>query len=145
MNIRQLNKQEYGDAIELSLKVFIECGTNDFDNNGLNAFKDFIYNESLMNELTIFGAFDVNELIGIIGTKNNGQHISLFFINPKYHRKGIGCILFDYAYSNQKVTQITVNSSSFAVRFYESLGFTKTAEEQETNGLRYTPMIRIRE
>lgn len=145
MNIRQLNKQEYGDAIELSLKVFMECGTNDFDNNGLNAFKDFIYNESLMNELAIFGAFDDNELIGIIGTKNNGQHISLFFINPKYHRKGIGRILFDYAYLNQKVSPITVNSSSFAVRFYENLGFTKTAEEQENNGLRYTPMIRKRE
>lgn len=145
MNIRQLDKQEFGDAIELSLKVFMECGTNDFDHNGLNAFKDFIYNESLMNELTIFGAFDDNELIGIIGTKNNRQHISLFFINPKYHRKGIGSILFDYAYSNHKVTPITVNSSSFAVRFYENLGFTKTAEEQETNGLRYTPMIRIRE
>lgn len=36
-------------------------------------------------------------------------------------------------------------SLSFAVRFYESLGFTKTAEEQDTDGLRYTPMIRIRE
>lgn len=145
MNIRQLDKQEYGDAIELSLKVFMECGTNDFDDNGLSTFKDSIYNKSWMIELTIFGAFDDNELIGIIGTKNKGQHISLFFINPKYHRKGIGSILFDYAYLNQKADQITVNSSSFAVRFYESLGFTKTAEEQETDGLRYTPMIRIRE
>lgn len=145
MNIRQLNKQEYNEAIELSLKLFMECGTADFDNNGLNTFKSFIYNNSLMNELAIFGAFDGNALIGIMGTKKQGQHISLFFINPKYHRKGIGKRLFDYAYSNQTTAQITVNSSSFAVRFYESLGFMKTAEEQETDGLRYTPMIRIRD
>lgn len=142
MNIRQLNNREYNEAVELSLKVFMECGTTDFDDSGLNTFKDFIYNQSLMNELTIFGAFDDSELIGIIGTKNKGQHISLFFINPKYHRKGIGRSLFDYAYSNQTVAQITVNSSSFAVRFYENLGFTKAAEEQVTNGLRYTPMIK---
>lgn len=142
MNIRQLNNREYNEAVELSLKVFMECGTTDFDDSGLNTFKDFIYNKSLMNELTIFGAFDDSELIGIIGTKNKGQHISLFFINPKYHRKGIGRNLFDYAYSNQTVAQMTVNSSSFAVRFYENLGFTKAAEEQVTNGLRYTPMIK---
>lgn len=142
MNIRQLNNREYNEAVELSLKVFMECGTTDFDDSGLNTFKDFIYNKSLMNELTIFGAFDDSELIGIIGTKNKGQHISLFFINPKYHRKGIGRSLFDYAYSNQTVAQITVNSSTFAVRFYENLGFTKAAEEQVTNGLRYTPMIK---
>lgn len=142
MNIRQLNNREYNEAVELSLKVFMECGTTDFDDSGLNTFKDFIYNKSLMNELTIFGAFDDSELIGIIGTKNKGQHISLFFINPKYHRKGIGRLLFDYAYSNQTVAQITVNSSTFAVRFYENLGFTKAAEEQVTNGLRYTPMIK---
>lgn len=142
MNIRQLNNREYNEAVELSLKVFMECGTTDFDDSGLNTFKDFIYNKSLMNELTIFGAFDDSELIGIIGTKNKGQHISLFFINPKYRRKGIGRLLFDYAYSNQTVAQMTVNSSSFAVRFYENLGFTKAAEEQVTNGLRYTPMIK---
>lgn len=143
MNIRQLNNGEYNEAVELSLKVFMECGATDFDDSGLNTFKDFIYNKSLMNELTIFGAFDDSELIGIIGTKNKGQHISLFFINPQYHRKGIGRLLFDYAYSNQTVEQITVNSSSFAVRFYENLGFTKAAEKQVTNGLRYTPMIKM--
>lgn len=143
MNIRQLNKQEYGDAIELSLKVFMECGTNDFDINGSKTFMDFIYDKSIINELTFFGAFDNNELIGIIATKSKGQHISLFFINPNYHRQGVGRSLFEYAYSNQDVLVITVNSSSFAVRFYESLGFEKVVDEQETDGLRYTPMVKF--
>lgn len=143
MNIRELVNEEYNKAILLSLAVFTKCGTTDFNTNGLETFKKFIYNTELMNELTIFGAFDSNELIGIIGTKLNGTHISLFFINPDYHRKGIGRKLFNRAYADQIVEKITVNSSSYAVGFYESLGFSKTAEEQETDGLRYTPMIKM--
>lgn len=96
-----------------------------------------------MNELTIFRAFTNNVLIGIIGTKNRGSHISLFFIYPKFHRKGIGRQLFDFVYTNQPQMQITVNSSSYAVKFYESLGFSKTSEEQETDGLKYTPMNKV--
>jgi GNAT superfamily N-acetyltransferase len=143
MNIRELDNEEYDKAILLSLAVFTKCGTTDFTTNGLETFKKFIYNTELMNELTIFGAFDSNELIGIIGTKLNGTHISLFFINPDYHHKGIGRKLFNRAYADQIVEKITVNSSSYAVGFYESLGFSKTAEEQETDGLRYTPMIKM--
>ena len=142
MNIRKLNNEEYNKAILLSLVVFTKCETTDFNTNGLETFKKFIYNKQLMNELTIWGAFDDKQLICIIGTKLNGTHISLFFINPDYHRKGIGGELFNCAYANQIVEKITVNSSSYAVRFYESLGFSKAAEEQETDGLRYTPMIK---
>ena len=140
MNIRQLNNSEYDNAIALSLSVFTECGTADFDIQGLETFKSFIHNKELMDELTIFGAFDNDRLIGIIGTKNRGTHISLFFIHPNFHCRGIGKQLFDSAYAKQTGIQITVNSSSYAVKFYESLGFSKSSEEQETDGLKYTPM-----
>ena len=140
MTIRQLDNSEYGKATDLALDVFIECGSADFDAKGLQTFKSFIHNDGLMNELCMFGAFDNETLIGIIGTKNGGSHISLFFIHPKYHRRGIGRQLFDFVYANRPQMQITVNSSSYAVKFYESLGFSKTSEEQETDGLRYTPM-----
>ena len=48
--------------------------------------------------------------------------------------------MFDSVYADQLQMQITVNSSSYAVKFYESLGFSKTSEEQETDGFKYTPM-----
>lgn len=143
MKIRKLYISDHKEAIDLSLTVFMKCDKEDFNENGLETFKKFIYNTELMNELTILGAFDSNELIGIIGTKLNGAHISLFFIKPDYHHKGIGRKLFNRAYADQIVEKITVNSSSYAVGFYESLGFSKTAEEQETDGLRYTPMIKM--
>ena len=136
--IKQLDRSEYSDAIALSLRVFIECDGA----NGLETFKSFIYNEELMNELTIYGVFENKRLIGVMGTKNDSTHISIFFIDLEFQRKGIGKKLFEFAFMDQPSKQITVNSSSYAVRFYENIGFTKTTEEQNANGLRYTPMVR---
>ena len=35
---------------------------------------------------------------------------------------------------------ITVNSSRYAVSIYQNLGFIKTEEEKEQDGLKFTPM-----
>ena len=37
---------------------------------------------------------------------------------------------------------MTVNSSTYAVPFYKSLGFEQVQEPQITNGLKYVPMKR---
>ena len=54
MEIRQLPANEYDKALDLSLDVFIECGRKDFDEEGLETFKNFIYNKQLVNELTFY-------------------------------------------------------------------------------------------
>ena len=51
-----------------------------------------------------------------------------------FQRKGIGKKLFEFAFMDQPPKQIIFNSSSYAVRFYESIGFAKTTEGQNTNG-----------
>ena len=56
--IRKLDKTEYDRATSLALEVYIQCGAEDFDEEGLNSFKSFIFSEQLMNELVIYGAFD---------------------------------------------------------------------------------------
>lgn len=142
MTIRKLNKSEYTAVAELALSVFTQCGKADFNADGLETFRRFIYNEQLMHELTISGAFEQGLLVGIMGTKDGGKHISVFFIAPEFHRQGIGKRLFEFVYRDREPDVITVNSSSFAVKFYESLGFVKIANEQETDGLKYTPMRR---
>mgnify|MGYP001060380286 FL=1 len=142
MEIRQLPANEYDKALDLSLDVFIECGRKDFD-EGLETFKNFIYNKQLVNELTFYGAFDGESLIGVIATKNEGKHISLFFIKPSYHRRGIGKQLFKTAILNQPVSEMTVNSSSYAIPIYRKLGFEPVCEEQVTHGMKYTPMKRM--
>ena len=45
-NIRQLTKDEYPKAIELSWQVFTITGKEDFNNEGLEFFKSFIYNKN---------------------------------------------------------------------------------------------------
>ena len=56
--IRKLMKEEYKNAINLSYQVCIECGINDFTEEGIETFKSFVYDTSLMNTLDIYGAFD---------------------------------------------------------------------------------------
>ena len=101
----------------------------------------FISSEQLMNELVIYGAFEDKNLVGIMGTKHEGKHLSLFFIRKKYQCKGIGKQLFCFAINDCPVDEMTVNSSTYAIRFYQSLGFEKTKEKLCTNGITYTPMI----
>lgn len=138
--IRKLEKNEYNQAIDLALEVYINCGGSDFNDEGLESFKSFINNEQLMDELIIYGAFEQNKLIGILGIKNNGKHISLLFIKPEHHRKGIGKKLFDYMENDYPAYEMTVNSSTYAVPFYKRLGFEQTNDKQTTNGITYVPM-----
>lgn len=105
--IRKLTQEEYNNAADLSYQVYMECGRNDFTQEGIETFKSFVYDTSLMNTLDIYGAFDNHLLIGIIGVHQERQHISLFFVLPHYHRQGIGKSLFDYMMSNCNFTYIT--------------------------------------
>lgn len=79
--IRKLTKEEYKNAINLSFQVCMECGISDFTEEGIETFKSFIYSTSLMDELDLYGAFNHNLLIGIIGVNRRKQHISLFLYN----------------------------------------------------------------
>ncbi|KXA24931.1 hypothetical protein HMPREF3221_00378 [Fusobacterium nucleatum] len=42
--------------------------------------------------------------------------------------------------NNNENSYITVNSSRYGVSIYEKLGFVKTEEEKEQDGLKFTPM-----
>ena len=125
--IRKLDKAEFQQATTLALEVYLQCGQDDFEDEADDVEEDD-------------DDFEENKLIGIMGTKNEGKHISLFFIKKEFHRKGIGKQLFDYSQYDCPANEITVNSSTYAIRFYESLGFEKTNDRQQTNGISYTPM-----
>ena len=106
--IRKLMKEEYKNAINLSYQVCIECGINDFTEEGIETFKSFVYDTSLMNTLDIYGAFDNHLLIGIIGVHRERQHISLFFVLSHYHRQGIGKSNFVQALVEGKINYTPV-------------------------------------
>lgn len=91
-------------------------------------------------------------LVAEIGGKIAGMievremsHISMLFVDKAHHRKGIGRELLRLALERIKSggsapVEITVNSSRFAVPFYESLGFVKTCDEKIIYGVVHVPM-----
>ena len=61
--IRKLMKEEYKNAINLSYQVCIECGINDFTEEGIETFKSFVYDTSLMNTLEVSSINSIYPLV----------------------------------------------------------------------------------
>ena len=140
MNIHLLKKEKHQEVVSLSLYVFTTCNAADYNEEGLGIFKSFIYDEERMNELTIWGAFQENALVGVLGIREKNNHISLFFIHPDYQQQGIGKKLFDSMMAALKSKSMTVNASTTAVPFYTKLGFSKLSEPTNYHGLISVPM-----
>ena len=84
------------------------------------------------------------QIVGAIEVRNC-DHISLFFIDGKSQRKGIGKKLWrkalDTCLANRPdLAKITVHSSPNAVEAYSVFGFQAEGPEQIVNGIRFVPM-----
>lgn len=140
MEIRQLESFEIEEAVSLIWEVFLQFEAPDYSDEGIRSFKEFIENEEILKTLEFFGAFEQDELKGVIATNENRKHICCFFVKAKYHRQGIGRKLWEYVLKHSSRNVFTVNSSPYAVPVYHKLGFTDTDTEQLSDGMRYTPM-----
>lgn len=139
--IKVLKKSEYPQALNLAWEVFKQYEAPDYPKEGIEAFHNSINDPSYIDQLRIYGSYDNNKLVGILATRSNGKHVALFFVNGTYHKQGIGRHLFEAAIKDNTTGQMTVNSSPYAVEVYHHLGFTDTNTEQQTDGIRYTPML----
>jgi GNAT superfamily N-acetyltransferase len=129
--------------------VFQEFVGKDYSEEGNNTFMDYIEPKNILERLknennNFYVAKHNDEIIGAMEIKNK-DHISLFFLMKKYHGKGIGKKLFGnyiktLKQNNSEIKTITVNSSFYGEKIYEKLGFIKTEEAQEKNGIKYIPM-----
>ena len=141
LEIRVLNKNEIKKATKLVLEVFLEFDAPDYTQEGVKDFyNSIIKNQVYLNSLTFYGAVENGEVLGVIATRNGGNHIALFYVSGLHHGKKIGRKLFETAISNSPTMSLTVNASPFGVPIYEHLGFKKLKAEQNKNGLRFTPM-----
>jgi GNAT superfamily N-acetyltransferase len=144
--IENLKIDEIHQFSNMIINVFDEFVGKDYSIHGNNTFKDFIKPKNILdrfNGLNIFVAKYNNEIIGVLETRNN-NHISLFFVKKDFHKQGIGKILFgkylETIKNNSEIKIITVNSSIYAEKIYEKLGFIKINEIQEKDGIKYIPM-----
>lgn len=155
MQICRIYRKHLDKALELVWKVFQECDAVDYEELGVLTFKHFISHENMIEkfrsgEMVFFGAYEENELIGVIAMRN-GFHISLLFVDKNYQRQGVATKLVRRAVlycmeENPCLKQITVNSSPNGRKAYLAMGFYPLTPEQKKEGMRYTPMrIDVRE
>ena len=144
MEVRKITNSEIADAMDLVWEVFQEFEAPDYSAEGIHTFQEFIQGQIQNTTITLYGAFENETLVGVIATRSEGSHISLFFVSKKYHRQGIGRKLFEFIIPLCGATAITVNSSPYAAEIYRRLGFLDQNTEQLTDGLRYIPMKYIK-
>jgi GNAT superfamily N-acetyltransferase len=141
MQIRKISENEKTEALNLVLEVFMQYEAPVYSEEGVRTFTSFISNRENIDSLEMYVAVNKNKIAGVIATRNNGNHVALFFVDGKWHRQGIGRRLFEKVLENSTADSITVNASPYAVDVYHKLGFINTGEEQVVDGMRFTPMV----
>jgi GNAT superfamily N-acetyltransferase len=151
IQIRRLDtEQSLNAALVLVKRVFDEFVAPDYSEEGNANFFRFVtpeYLENLYarNGFVLGAAFNNESIVGMIAIRDF-NHISLFFVDRQFQKKGIGRSLFSAAMQiieSQGMNDIHVHSSPFAVQFYESMGFTSLGPQCIEGGIRYMPMIRV--
>jgi len=89
-------------------------------------------------EITLFGYYLDDKIIGIIGVQNNSNNIQVsnFAIHPEYRGKKIGSELMDYIMKLNKT--IILETDDDAVVFYRKYGFICEEFNDEKKGKRYS-------
>ena len=145
---RMAVEKDWEPAMKLAWETFLIFEAQEYGEEGIESFRDFISDQRLKNmflkgEYQMMVALYKDEIIGFI-TVRNRSHISLLFVNKKYHRQGIGSILIErmgeYLITEVGVDYMTVDSAPYALEFYHKLGFWDLAPRQQKQGIIYTSM-----
>lgn len=145
IEIVQLVNKEKEEGIKLAKKIYTENRDESYTDEGVKTFYEFLDNTKIMNSFKTYGALVDGVLSGVIATDKSRRHINLFFVEKTYQGQGIGKLLMNKVLELAKGSYITVNSSRYAVPIYKKFGFEATAEEQQKDGLIFTPMKKILE
>lgn len=146
--IRSAYQNEWDDAMALAWKTFMQFEADSYTMEGVRNFEDFItdttlYRMFVMGAYQMFVALDDKRIIGMI-TLRDSSHISLLFVDEKYHRQGVGRALVEYLreylLSEAGVARVTVNAAPYGVAFYHKIGFKDIRPEEKRDGIIYTPM-----
>jgi GNAT superfamily N-acetyltransferase len=149
--VEKLDEKEVNLFSNIVNNVFNEFVGKDYSEEGNKSFKEYIKPQNIIERLNnkdnyFFIAKYNNEIIGMLEIRNN-DHIALFFVRKEFHNKGVGKILLNnyitiIRQENTGINTITVNSSIYAEKIYSKLGFIRTDEIKEKDGIKYIPMIK---
>ena len=150
--VKEIGADGLKQALDLVNVVFSEFVAVDYSQQGKREFENYLKNKQAdvssdveSGRKKIWGYYENGRILGVIATRDV-SHIALMFVDKQQHRKGIAKQMFSVVLNdiirNTDITEMTVNSSPYAVKVYERLGFVKTGEQQEKNGMIFIPMAR---
>ena len=149
IKFRKIRDGEEIEVCNLVARSFNEFIAPDFPEQGVEEF--FLYSNPLSlkrrlekNYFSMVAECD-GRILGMIEIKG-GNHISMLYVDKDFHHNGIASTLVKKALeeiseNNRNPEDITVNSSRYAVPFYESLGFIQYEYEKSVYGVIHTPML----
>lgn len=132
----------------LVVRVFDKFVGPGYSPDGQSIFRSYVQPDALQKRVStgfsfIFVAIHDKEIAGVIEVKKV-NHISVLFVDDRYHNMGIATRLISMAIerasNDNSITEMTVNSSPYAVDIYKKLGFLQIDQEKEKDGIRHTPM-----
>ncbi|MDE7233093.1 MAG: GNAT family N-acetyltransferase, partial [Lachnospiraceae bacterium] len=124
--IRSAYREDWEEAMSLAWRTFLQFEADDYSPEGVKNFENFItdttlYRMFVMGAYQMFVALDGEKIVGMI-TLRDMTHISLLFVDEKYHRQGIGRALMlyleNYLLTELQASRVTVNASPYGVDFY---------------------------
>lgn len=146
--IRFARKDEWEEAMALVWKIFLIYEAPVYRPEGVRSFRKFISDVTLRRMFEM-GAYQMmvavyeNRLIGVI-TLRDRTHISLLFVDERYHRHGVGKTLVKqlcrYLLEETGENRLTVNASPYGLEFYHKIGFYDLGPEACADGISFTPM-----
>ena len=146
--IRNIDFINIEEAFELVKNVFMEFDAPDYSKEGIDEVMDeMLENKEFKNlfktgEQIMIGAIKDNKIIWVLAIGAN-NHISLLFVDKNNHKKGIAKALINEIVVRLKyknVDKITLNSTPYALGFYQKMGFISTGPEAIKHRVKYTPM-----
>lgn len=145
--IRRAVQEDWQKAMDLAWTTFLKYEADDYTEEGIQNFKDFITDNKLFrsflgNRYLLFVACRGTEIVGMISVRNE-NHISLLFVDSEFHRQGVGRALLEYVFQYLKERgyySVTVFAAPYGVDFYHKIGFRDLGPERYQDGISYTPM-----
>lgn len=149
--IRWARESEWAPAMKMIWRTFLKFEGRDYTQEGIKNFFDFITDDALYvaflkGEYQMMVALDGDEVIGA-GSIRSRNHLSLLFVDERYHRRGVGSsilmTLCNYLKGEVGERYMTLTAAPYAVNFYRKLGFRTVKPEEEYSGIRVTVMEKV--
>lgn len=146
---RSMTSGEEDEVSDLINRVFDDFIAPGYSPDGVQEFRKYVQAEAIKQRSEtdhfLLVAIAAEKIVGVIEIRAN-EHLSLLFVDSEFQGRKISRELLHRAldicrYHQPDLTQMTVNSSPYAVPIYERLGFDPTGPEEVLNGIRFVPMI----